>query len=115
MRFSNVLPIDDYVIEILMPDLVGHDRHPAAYLVYLHLYRRAYLSRWARVTASLRTIAEATGLSKTAVQTAVERLQRRQLINAQRSYRTATPRHEVLRPWRDRTQQKKKRGQNRSR
>jgi hypothetical protein len=26
--------IDDYVIDVLLPDLAGHDRSPAAFLVY---------------------------------------------------------------------------------
>ena len=31
------LEIDDYVIDTLMADLVGHDRQPSAFLVYLSL------------------------------------------------------------------------------
>jgi len=38
-RFRRTIPIDDYVIDILMRDLVGHDRQPAAYLVFLYLYQ----------------------------------------------------------------------------
>ena len=29
-----------YVLDTLMADLVGHDRQPSAFLVYLHLWRR---------------------------------------------------------------------------
>jgi hypothetical protein len=29
--------IDDYMIEVLMRDLVGHDRRPVSFLVYLWL------------------------------------------------------------------------------
>ena len=31
------MTIDDYVIDVLMRDLVGHDRRPVAFLVYLWL------------------------------------------------------------------------------
>lgn len=99
-RFRAVVPVDDYVLDVLMPDLVGHDQHPSAFLVYLYLYRQAERSSWSKVDASLRLIAEGTGLSKTAVQAALSRLQRRQLIKSQRAHRTATQRHQILRHWR---------------
>ncbi|HJT81861.1 MAG TPA: helix-turn-helix domain-containing protein [Chthoniobacterales bacterium] len=107
-RFHHSIPVDDYVLDVLMPDLVGHDRHPAAFLVYLYLYRQAQRGRWGKVTASLRTIADGTGLSKSAVQTALVRLHRRQLISSRRAYPTATPRHQVLRHWRQLPRGKKR-------
>ena len=107
-RFHMTVPVDDYVIDVLMADLVGHDRHPAAFLVYLYLYRHAQRSGWRKVTASLRTIADGTGLSKTAVQTALDRLHQRQLIRSQSPYQTATPRHEVLRHWRQQPRGRKR-------
>ena len=76
-RPQKTIPIDAYALDVLMPDLVGHDRQPAAYLCYLHLYGRAARRRWQPVPASLRDLAEATGLSKSAVQTALETLRRR--------------------------------------
>jgi DNA-binding GntR family transcriptional regulator len=99
-RFRETIPVDDYVIDVLMPDLVGHDRHPAAYLVYLHLFRRALRAKWKPVAVSLRTIADATGLSKSAVQTALNRLRRRELIRSSAANPTSVPRHRVLRHWR---------------
>jgi DNA-binding MarR family transcriptional regulator len=99
-RFREVVPIDDYVLDVLMRDLVGHDRQPAAYLVYLHLYRQAARAKWKPVSASLRTLADATGLSKSAVQTALERLRRRELIVSTSDHATATPRHRILCHWR---------------
>jgi len=56
-------------------------------------------SRWQAVEASLRDIAEATGLSKSAVQTGMKILHRRQLITSERRFSTDTPRHRVLRHW----------------
>ncbi len=101
-RFRQTVPVDDYVLDVLMRDLVGHDRQPAAFLVYLFLYARAARTRWSPVAASLRTIADETGLSKSATQTAVASLQRLQLIATTRRHATAVPAHRVLRHWRRR-------------
>ena len=85
-----------------MRDIVGHDRQPAAYLVYVHLYGQAARAKWKPVPASLRSLAEETGLSKSAVQTALELLRRRELIKSARAHATAIPMHRVLRHWRSR-------------
>lgn len=98
--FKRAVPVDDYVIDVLMRDLVGHDQHPAAYLVYVYLYGQAVRKKWKPLPMSLRTLADATGLSKSAVQLALERLRRRQLIVTNREHATATPQHRVLRHWR---------------
>src|SRR5690349_18874248 len=63
--------IDAYVFEVLMPDLVGHDRRPAAFVVYLYLLSSAQVLGRDQVPASLQTIAMKTGLSKSAVQVAL--------------------------------------------
>jgi DNA-binding MarR family transcriptional regulator len=99
-RFRITIPVDDYVLDVLMRDLVGHDRQPAAYLVYLYLYGQAARQKWKRVEGSLRTIGEVTGLSKSAVQSALESLRRRELIRTSAAHATAVPRHRVLRHWR---------------
>lgn len=99
-RFRESIPVDDYVLDVLMRDLVGHDGQPAAFLVFLFLYGRAARSGWRPVAVSLRTIADETGLSKSAAQTAIATLQRRELIVTEREHTTATPRHRVLRHWR---------------
>lgn len=99
-RFRETIPIDDYVLDVLMRDIVGHDSQPAAYLAYLYLYGQAARMRWKAVPSSLRTLAEATGLSKSAVQTALELLRRRELIQTTSDHATAVPEHRVLRHWR---------------
>jgi DNA-binding MarR family transcriptional regulator len=99
-RFRETIPIDDYVLDILMRDLVGHDHQPAALLVYLYLYGQAARRKWKPIAASLRMIAEATGLSKSAVQTALEKLRSRQLIETTSEHATAVPQHRVRRHWR---------------
>jgi len=98
-RFREAIPVDDYVLDVLMRDLIGHDQQPAAYLVYLFLYGQAARKKWKPVAASLRMLADATGLSKSAIQTALATLRRRELIVTTRDHTTA-PRHRVVRHWR---------------
>src|SRR5215212_3683233 len=93
------LELDRYVLETLMPDLVGHDRRPAAFVVYLALWARADGPRGRAVSASLRELAEGTGLSKRAVQGALATLARRRLVAVERAGITAVPTYTVLRPW----------------
>jgi hypothetical protein len=104
-RFKEAVPIDDYVLDVLMRDIVGHDQQPAAFLVYLFLYGRAARQCWQPVKASLRTLADETGLSKSAVKSALTKLHFRELVTTSRDHRTAVPSHSVLRHWR----QKRKR------
>lgn len=101
-RLKETVPIDDYVLDVLMRDIVGHDQQPAAFLVYLFLYGRAAREHWRPINASLRLIANETGLSKSAVQDALFRLHRRELVATSRAHRTAVPSHRVLRHWRRR-------------
>jgi hypothetical protein len=102
LRFKRPVPIDDYVLDVLMRDLIGHDQKPAAFMVYLHLYGQAARNKWRHISASVRTIADATGLSKSAVHAALTHLRRRHLITTTADHATATPRHRVLRHWRTR-------------
>src|ERR1700730_12245232 len=99
-RFRQTVPIDDYVLDVLMRDIVGHDQQPAAFLVYLFLYGRSARQHWQPVKASLRMLADETGLSKSAVQTAIAKLQLRQLVKTSRAHITAVPSRRVLRHWR---------------
>jgi DNA-binding MarR family transcriptional regulator len=93
------MTVDDYVVDVLLRDLAGHDRSPAAFLVYLFLWRRTRGSRRERARVSHREIAEETGLSKSAVQQALRVLHRRGLVDSQRRHETDTPAHAVRRPW----------------
>jgi DNA-binding transcriptional MocR family regulator len=99
-RFREIIRIDDYAIDVLMRDIVGHDQQPTAYLVYLYLYGQAARKKWKPVVASVRMLANTTGLSKSAVQIAFANLRRRELIVTTRDHATATSRHRVLRHWR---------------
>jgi hypothetical protein len=90
---------DPYVLNVLMPDLVGHDRSPAAFVVYLYLLGKATRARRDTVVASLQIIATETGVSKSAVQIALRLLRRRGLLDAAVMATVTNPVRRVLRPW----------------
>lgn len=92
--------LDRYIADVLLRDLVAHDRSPAAFLVYFFLAARVGRARG--VTMSLAELADRTGLSKRAVQLALAHLRRRHLIRTTQAHPTATPVHGVVRPWRAR-------------
>ena len=94
------IKVDHYVIDVLMRDLAGHDRKPAAFIVYLYLWYRTLVSDQRTVRVSHQEMAQATGLSKSAVQQAVRSLVRRRLVSAQHASRTAVPQYTLSRPWR---------------
>ena len=98
----STVALDSYIVESLLPDLVGHDRRPAAFLVYLHLWVLAG-GRARPVAASYATLAADTGLSRSAVQLAVKHLRRRRLLAVTQRHATDTPSYAVLRPWRRRS------------
>lgn len=91
--------LDDYVIDVLMRDLVGHDHRPAAFLVYLWLAAEQQ-RREDAVAISYQELAEAIGISRSSVQAAIHWLTRRQLLSAAKANATAVPAYTVLRPWR---------------
>ena len=94
--------LGSYVFETLMPDLVGHDHRSAAFLVYLLLSWRTQDSDDGWKEISLREMAEGTGLSKRAVQSAIDHLVRRKLLRVRRAGITALGAYRVERPWRGR-------------
>src|SRR6267154_329497 len=93
------ITLDAYLIDSLLPDLVGHDRSLSSFIIYLYLYRQASEQASWSVRLSHQSIATATGLSRSAVQGALAHLQNRQLIATTRAHPTAVPLHRVLRPW----------------
>jgi hypothetical protein len=99
---STAFRIDRYVAEVLLRDLVSHDRSPAAFLVYFYLAAQCSRARSGKVALSLAEIADRTGLSKRAVQLALAHLRRRRLVRSTQEHKTATPLHAVARPWRER-------------
>jgi hypothetical protein len=93
------ITLDAYVLDCLLPDLVGHDRRLSSFIIYLYLYRHASQQANWSVRRSHQSIAAATGLSRSAVQSALTHLQSRQLIATSRAHPTAVPLHRVFRPW----------------
>lgn len=83
-----------------MPDLVGHDRQPSAFLVYLFFWRKTVTAGRPDVAIALQDIAEGTGLAKRTVQSAIRWLMHRRLITVARGSVTSIPTYSVLRPWR---------------
>jgi DNA-binding GntR family transcriptional regulator len=94
------IAVDAYVVDTLMPDLVGHDRRPSAFLVYLYLWRATHGRGEAQARIALLDIAEDVGVSKRSVQDALGWLTKRKLITTARRSITAVPVYTVLRPWR---------------
>jgi hypothetical protein len=90
---------DDYIVDVLMRDLVGHDRKPACFLVYLWLAAEQQ-RRGAAVQVSYQEIAESIGVSKSSAQSAVGWLTRRKLLVIRKKTVTAMPSYRVLSPWR---------------
>ncbi len=93
----STLALDQYVVDVLMPDLVGHDRSQSAFIVYLYLWRSS--SAKGRVQVSYATMASHTGLSKASAQRAVALLKRRKLVAISKTTPTSVPEYRVGRPW----------------
>ena len=96
MAISSTIEIDSYVVRTLMRDLVGHDRSPSAFLVYLLVSTE---TASARTSLSHAALAQRTGLSKRACQNAVALLSRRWLIEISRAAPTEPAQYSALRPW----------------
>lgn len=99
MSHPERLTLDLYVIDSLMPDLVGHDRRASAFLLYLYLWRRTRGGAKAAVV-SYSMMADGTGLSKRSVQVALAWLLRRRLVELERASATAAPSISLRRDWR---------------
>jgi hypothetical protein len=96
-----MIVLDDYVIDVLMRDLIGHDRRPVSFLVYLWL-AAAQRRKNGPVQISYHDLAEEMGVSKSSAQASVSWLVRRKLLAASKANATATPRYTVLTPWKER-------------
>jgi hypothetical protein len=96
-----MVKLDDYILDSLMRDLVGHDRRPVSYLVYLWLAAEQQRQKKA-VRISYGDLAESVGVSKSSAQGAVAWLVRRKLISSSKANVTATPSYTVQTPWKGR-------------
>jgi hypothetical protein len=94
--------LDPYITEVLLRDLVGHDRRPASFLVYIW-FTAEQQRRPSHISISYQDLAESIGISKSSAQSAVSWLIRRKLLAVTKTTVTATPEYKVLTPWRSRT------------
>ena len=90
--------IDSYVTDVLMRDLVGHDKRPVSFLVYLWLAAEQERLGGA-VQISYQMLAESIGVSKSSAQSAVSWLVGRKLLKVSKATVTATPVYVVQKPW----------------
>jgi hypothetical protein len=97
--------LDPYITDVLMRDLVGHDRRPVAFLVYVWLAAEQQ-RRDAPVQISYQEMADTIGVSKSSAQSSVAWLVQRRLLAATKATVTATPVYDVLTPWRRNGRQK---------
>jgi hypothetical protein len=93
-----MIAFDDYVIDVLMRDLTGHDRKPTSFLIYLWLSAEQS-RRQAPVQVSYHELAESVGASKSSAQSAINWLLRRKLLSASKENATAIPSYTVHKPW----------------
>jgi Helix-turn-helix domain len=98
-RPKAVVTLDRYVVDVLLPDLVGHDKRPAAYVLYVWLWANTRGAGRKSAFFSYQSIVDRTGLSKTTVQRAAAWLARRHLVRIRRASATAVPEYAVLTPW----------------
>ena len=96
---SSQVTFDPYVVDVLLPDLVGHDKRPASFVLYAWLWAMTRGSGRKTAYFSYQMLTDRTGLSKRAVQRAVAHLEKRKLLGVARSSRTAVPEYTVLTPW----------------
>jgi hypothetical protein len=88
---------DEYVTDVLMRDLVGHDRRPVAFLVYVWIAAEQQ-RRGHAVQISYQDLAESIGVSKSSAQASVGWLVQRKLLAVSRTSVTATPNYTALTP-----------------
>lgn len=92
--------LDDYITDVLMRDLVGHDHKPVSFLVYLWLAAEQARTK-SEIRVSYQQVAEAVGISKSSAQSAIKWLLRRKLLSVEKESATATPVYTVRMPWRE--------------
>lgn len=93
------LALDPYMVDVLLPDLVGHDKRPAAFLLFLWLWANTRAAGRRSGFFSYQMLADRTGLSKRALQRSVIWLERRELLKVVRKSKTAVPEYAPLSPW----------------
>jgi len=88
------IPLDAHILINLNRDL----KNPFAFVVYLHLWSFDGIENTSYFL-SHQTLADATGLSKSAIQKAVRFLEDKKLVEVTRLKKTSEPGYVVKRPW----------------
>lgn len=101
--------LDDYIIDTLMRDLVGHDRKPVSFLVYVWLASEQAKSG-SELRVSYQQVADSVGISKSSAQASIRWLLKRKLLTVKKETVTAKPVYTVRSPWRDAARRIKDRG-----
>lgn len=99
VTMAKTLALDPYLVDVLLPDLVGHDKRPAAFLLLLWLWANTRGTGRKSAFFSYQMLSDRTGLSKRAVQRSVAWLEARELVTVTRTSKTAVPQYAVLAPW----------------
>jgi hypothetical protein len=96
---AKLLALDPYLVDVLLPDLVGHDKRPAAFVLFLWLWANTRAVGRKSAHFSYQMLSDRTGLSKRAVQRAVAWLAARELLDVGRRSRTSVPEYAVRATW----------------
>jgi hypothetical protein len=96
---AKALAVDPYLVDVLLPDLVGHDKRPAAFVLFLWLWANTRAVGRRSAFFSYQMLSDRTGLSKRAIQRSVAWLAARELLEVSRRARTAVPEYAVRAPW----------------
>ena len=99
VAMAKSLALDPYLVDVLLPDLVGHDKRPAAYLLFLWLWANTRGTGRKSAFFSYQMLSDRTGLSKRAVQRSVAWLEARELLGVTRTSKTSVPQYTVMAPW----------------
>jgi hypothetical protein len=83
------------LVDHLLPKLVGETKQPSAFLVYLVLWRLTE-GGYKTVYITLQAIADRTGVTKRAVQYAIDTLIDRRLIGVWKETQTSVPEYRIL-------------------
>jgi hypothetical protein len=96
---KTTVAMDSHVVDVLLPDLIGHDKRPSSFVLYVWLYAATKSVGRRSAHFSYQMLVDRTGLSKRAVQRAVAHLERRQLLRVSKKHPTAVPEYVVMTPW----------------
>jgi len=96
MVATRPIQLDSYVVDVLLPDLAGHDRRASAFLIYLVIAA----SPGGKLAIGYGGLAERAGVSRRSAQAAVAHLAGRGLLAINRRGATEASEYQALSAWR---------------